>query len=157
MVDDETIDPEGPRGPGDRSEILGVVEALEHGDASSASDEFLDGGMRATFGAGDHTAVQVEADRSCDHLAFGDVDGDAPSLEYCSIGSEPFDPRRCQQYRPNRVTRLDEAIDGDVPLRDEGSVALVPAAERLIVELAIVVEQRIGRLGDRRRGQRAKT
>ena len=147
-IDQDAVDAECLGGPGDRSEVLVVVEAFEHGDPGRCVEELVEPHRGAAFGAGDHATMQIEADHVGDHASFGDEHRHAMGGERRLVVSEPLDPRWCQEHRPDCVARLDQPVDRHEALHDEHLLALVTASKCLIVERPVVVESGIGRIGN---------
>ena len=69
-IEDEAADAEGPRRAGDGTEVLGIVEALEDGEAAWCRRRRRRGWQRPAVGGGDRTPVEVEADGGREHGAW---------------------------------------------------------------------------------------
>ncbi len=156
-IEQQAVDAERLRRPGDRAEVLVVVQALEYGEAPCAVHEFVDAGERTSMRTRQHAAMQIEADHLGDHVAADLVHRDAAVRERRCVGGESFDPRGGKQDRSDLVTRLDQPGDRHVALDDEQIVTLVAPTKRLVVQCPIVVEPRIVGTFDDDRAQRANT
>ena len=72
------VDAERTSGPGDRAEVLGVVQTLEHGEPGAVGDDVVER-QRAHGGRRAATTPRCRSKPTTlgDHVAFGDVHRDA--------------------------------------------------------------------------------